>query len=44
MSSVPKVGDSAPGFELSDSTGKMQSLDGLVKEGSVMLLFFRGLW
>ena len=44
MSSMPKVGDSAPGFELPDSTGKMQSLDGLVTEGGVALLFFRGLW
>ena len=44
MSSIPKVGDTAPGFELPDSTGKMQTLEGLVKEGGVMLLFFRGLW
>jgi peroxiredoxin len=44
MSNMPKVGDSAPGFELPDSTGKMQTLEGLIEEGAIMLFFFRGLW
>ena len=44
MSETPKVGESAPGFELPDSTGETCTLDDLVGTGPVVLIFFRGPW
>lgn len=39
-----KVGDMAPSFTLSDGNGKLRSLDGLLAEKHVMLVFYRGEW
>jgi len=44
MGNTPKVGDSAPDFELADSTGKKRSLKDLTNGSNVLLIFFRGLW
>jgi peroxiredoxin len=44
MSNVPKAGDSAPGFELLDSSGNPQTLEGLLDDSARMLVFFRGMW
>jgi peroxiredoxin len=44
MSNGPKVGESAPPFELPDATGQMQTLESLTDGESVLLVFFRGLW
>jgi peroxiredoxin len=39
-----KRGDKAPAFSLPDPDGRMVSLDGLLKRGSVVLTFYRGVW
>jgi len=44
MGNTPKVGDSAPEFELPDSTGEKRSLKDLTNGANVLLIFFRGLW
>ncbi len=44
MGSTPKVGEPAPKFELPDSGGEKRTLDGLLSDGNVVLVFFRGLW
>ncbi len=44
MGEVPKVGDKAHDFELSDSQGSNWALKDLLHDGDVMLVFFRGLW
>lgn len=36
--------DKAPGFAAADQNGKTISLDALLKEGPVVLLFYRGQW
>jgi cytochrome oxidase Cu insertion factor (SCO1/SenC/PrrC family) len=36
-----KVGDRAPSFKLKDQKGKEQSLDSLLKKGTVALVFYR---
>ena len=36
-----KVGEKAPAFKLKDQNGKEQSLEDLVKQGSVALVFYR---
>ncbi len=38
------VGDNAPEFELLDATGELVSLQKVLKEGSVVLTFYRGIW
>jgi len=38
------VGDIAPDFELLDAAGKLISLKGILKDGPVVLTFYRGLW
>ncbi|WP_016914295.1 peroxiredoxin-like family protein [Vreelandella stevensii] len=39
-----KVNEQAPSFELPDATGNKVSLDELLKDGPVVLSFYRGLW
>jgi peroxiredoxin len=39
-----KEGDKAPGFTGYDQTGKMTTLDDLLKKGPVVLFFYRGNW
>jgi peroxiredoxin len=39
-----EVGAKAPVFEAVDQNGKKQSLDDLLKEGPVVLVFYRGQW
>lgn len=38
------VGAKAPNFELKDSTGKLVSSKDLLKQGSLVLTFYRGSW
>ena len=38
------VGEKAPDFSLSDSTGTMRSLSALTKDSSCVVLFYRGHW
>jgi len=38
------VGAKAPEFELKDSTGKLVSSKTLLKQGSLVLTFYRGSW
>lgn len=42
--SPPQVGQVAPDFALSDSTGALRRLSELVAERPVVLIFFRGHW
>ncbi len=44
MRNTPKVGDPAPGFELPDSSGERRTLEALLNNGNVVLIFFRGVW
>jgi len=39
-----EVGTRVPSFEALDQNGKKQSLDDLLKEGPVVLVFYRGQW
>ena len=39
-----KVGDTAPDFELPDASGKQVSLSELLKQGPVVINFYRGEW
>ena len=39
-----KVGDTAPDFELPDATGKAVKLSTLLKDGPVVITFYRGQW
>lgn len=41
---APRVGDPAPSFTLPDARGKQVSLDSLLKEGPVVIAFYRGQW
>jgi peroxiredoxin len=41
---APRVGDTAPSFTLPDAQGKQVSLDSLLKEGRVVIAFYRGQW
>jgi len=38
------VGAKAPAFSLKDSTGKLVNSKDLLKQGSVVLVFYRGSW
>lgn len=38
------VGDKAPDFTLNTCQGEPRRLSGLLAQGNVMLLFFRGTW
>jgi peroxiredoxin len=44
MERRPEQGDRAPDFELPDSTGTKRTLGELLREGNVLLVFFRGVW
>ncbi len=39
-----KMGDTAPDFKLPNATGKTISLSGVLKQGPVILKFYRGEW
>ncbi len=41
---VPAVGDTAPEFELADSTGVVRRLSELVSGGLGVIVFYRGHW
>jgi peroxiredoxin len=41
---MPAAGETAPDFELSDSTGKTQRLSELVSQRPLVLVFYRGDW
>jgi peroxiredoxin len=43
-SKAPRVGDLAPPFSLPDVRGKKVSLDALLREGPVVVSFYRGQW
>jgi peroxiredoxin len=43
-SKAPRVGDLAPPFSLPDARGKKVSLDSLLREGRVVISFYRGQW
>ena len=44
MDGVIKVGDKAPDFSLPDPEGRMVDLQRLLKEGPLVLSFYRGKW
>ena len=44
MADVPTMGERTHGFELPDSTGKKRTLEELLGNGKVVLVFFRGVW
>lgn len=41
---VPKPGDKAPDFTLTDATGETRQLDAYLAQGPVVLSFYRGGW
>ncbi len=41
---VIPVDSKAPAFSLPDQSGQTVSLEGLLKKGSVMIVFYRGHW
>lgn len=41
---TPKIGEVAPSFELSDSTGALRRLSQLTAQGPLVLFFYRGHW
>jgi peroxiredoxin len=41
---APRVGDLAPPFSLPDARGEQVSLDSLLREGRVVISFYRGQW
>ncbi len=41
---VISVDSKAPAFSLPDQNGQAVSLEGLLKKGSVMIVFYRGHW
>jgi peroxiredoxin len=44
MASVPIAGETAPDFELLDSTRAPRRLSELTSRGALVLLFYRGNW
>lgn len=44
LDNVKKVGDRAPDFTLPDATGKNVQLSSLLKDGPVVLTWYRGNW
>ena len=44
MEGVVKVGDSAPEFNLLNTTGEFTRLQDLISDGSLVLSFYRGKW
>ena len=43
-SKIPAVGETAPDFELADSTGVARRLSDLIAAGVGVLVFYRGHW
>ena len=41
---VPAVGETAPDFELADSTGVTRRLSDLIAGGAGVVVFYRGHW
>ncbi len=41
---TPAPGETAPEFELPDSTGRPRRLSELIAERTLVLLFYRGYW
>ena len=41
---IPEVGESAPEFELADSTGVVRRLSEIVSGGFGVVVFYRGHW
>jgi peroxiredoxin len=41
---IPEVGESAPEFELADSTGVVRRLSEIVAGGLGVVVFYRGHW
>lgn len=41
---APQVGDALPSFVLPDQNGRLVSLDGLLREGPLVVAFLRGHW
>lgn len=41
---TPAAGESAPEFELPDSTGRVRRLSELISDAPLVLLFYRGDW
>jgi peroxiredoxin len=41
---IPSVGEKAPKFALTDSTGVVRRLDDLVAGGMCIVVFYRGHW
>ena len=39
-----KVGDAAPMFSLPDGNGNVVSLESLLHDGPVVVVFYRGVW
>jgi hypothetical protein len=39
-----KVGDTAPGFALPNPDGQIVSSEGLLRQGPLVVLFYRGKW
>ena len=39
-----KVGDSAPMFSLPDGNGELVSLESLLQDGPVVVVYYRGVW
>ncbi len=44
VDNAKKMGDQAPGFTLTNQTGEDVSLEGLLEQGPVVLLWYRGGW
>jgi len=44
MSKVLNVGETLPSFDLPAPTGQMISSEELLKQGSLVLTFYRGVW
>jgi hypothetical protein len=41
---IPEVGETAPEFELADSTGAVRRLSEIVSGGFGVVIFYRGHW
>lgn len=44
LAAVPRVGDSAPQFNLPSSNGAMVTLKDYIGKSKVVLVFYRGYW
>ena len=44
VAKAPKLGDKLPGFSLPNQTGEKRQLSELLKDGPVVLTFYRGGW